>query len=172
MVMWLPRVVLVLAVVACAAKPGVTFHPGDRTFSPKPGAIPAAYTRSNISELPREPMHSVGIIEVRVSRGNNERAIELATEKGRELGCWIVVEHAAFVESGAGRTAAVDLVLVHGAAPHASSVRLPSNVVQFDCVIQGVARTTAQLRERRVRMFGARPRHASAPPSPLEVHLE
>jgi hypothetical protein len=126
---------LLLVVVACAGTPRVVFHPSDHSFVPKPGPAPAVYTRANIAELGDAPMHSVGTIEVTVAPGDVEHAIERAREKGRELGCWIVVEHDAFVERRAARDHGVRFVRVHGGPHHTASVRAPSKVMQFDCVM-------------------------------------
>jgi hypothetical protein len=143
------RLLLVLGLFACSVKPRVVFHPTDRMFSPTPGPTPPAYTRSNIATLPSEPMHSVGTIEVTVTRGNMDRAVELATEKGRELGCWIVVEHEAFAKLGTrASTDEVPIILVHGGPPHTPSVRPPDDAIQFDCVVRGAASRSAGMQLR------------------------
>lgn len=137
---------LVLAVVACSAKGGVVFHATDVTFSPSPGAAPRVFAQANIAEVPNETMHSVGLIEVTFTRRHVHRAYERAREKGRELGCWIVIEHTAFEELGAraSRIDGVAIILVHGGPPHTPNVRVrDGDVMQFDCVVRGAATKSA-----------------------------
>lgn len=84
-------------------------------------------------------MHSVGIIEVADARGS--RASEIAAAKGRELGCWAVVEHDIYI---AAAKAALNefgarIILAHGTAIHVTNARPPGAAARFDCVLRGPA---------------------------------
>ena len=141
---------MIVGVLGCSTKPRVVFHATDPKFSAEPGSVPRGFTEENISEVPKEPMHSVGIIEVTFLQRHLDLAVERAIEKGRELGCWIVVEHGVFLQlrTQASRDGGVTIILVHGGAPHTPSVRPPADVMQFDCVVRGAAAKSASADQR------------------------
>jgi hypothetical protein len=112
----------------------VTFRPTDPSFAARPGDTPRVVV--DREQLPHRPLHSVGIIEV--SAGTAARAGELAAAKGRDLGCWVIVEHSVFVEASSALAFGARTMLAHGSAPHASEARPRRTVVRFDCVLIGV----------------------------------
>lgn len=96
-------------------------------------------------------MRSVGLVEVTVPESSGIKgASDAAVRKGQEVGCQLLIEHAAFEELG-GRTGQVILadhtsvILVHGAAPHVGAAPHPraSLTAQFDCVIELAALRSA-----------------------------
>lgn len=106
-----------------------------------PGPTPRVYVEANLDGVPQSKMRSVGIIEVTVSQTKGlARAIELAAEKGRELGCWVLIEHAIFqkLQSRASLAFGAGVTLAHGPAPTVGHTRAPSTLTaEFDCVVQG-----------------------------------
>ena len=77
-----------------------SFHQTDPSFQPAPvfagGGSPAVYL--NEKEVPRVPIRSVGIITVAAWPGiSAEELRQKAAAKGKELGCWAVIEHSAFL---------------------------------------------------------------------------
>jgi hypothetical protein len=133
--------IVLLVTAACVTSKRVAFHPSDPAFTPAPGPSPAAYTSENIDQVPNVPMRSVGIIEVSVRSDQLERAIELAVAKGRELGCWAVIEHDAFARraSQVWLDSDVAIIRVHGMPPHADHKGPRTRILNFDCVVQGAA---------------------------------
>jgi len=118
--------------------PRAVFHPSDPTFREIPGPPPRAYLDADVDAVPRVKLRSVGIIEVRVSEGRGgKRAAEIAIEKGRQLGCWILVEHSAFpaVQSRASVAFGAEIYLAHGGAPHVAAPN-PPRTFEFDCVVR------------------------------------
>lgn len=115
------------------------FHPTDPAFRGAPAsAPPKAYLERDIAEVPRTRMRSVGLIKVTVPESSGiERAVELAVEKGRELGCWIIVEHAAFVslQSSAALSFGARVYLTHGGGG-GDSRSSDAVTAEFDCVLQ------------------------------------
>ena len=85
-------------------------------------------------------MRSVGLIEVSVRAGDGiEQALSVAAAKGGELGCWIVVEHGAFVVLQARRASDLDgrALLAHGSPSHVPHIDVPApKLVTFDCVVR------------------------------------
>ncbi len=143
--------VTVLAVglsVGCGPSTRAVFHPSDPGFVPKPGANPPVYLERNLAEVPHQPMRSVGLIEVTVPETSGiDRAIEVAAEKGRDLGCWILIEHAAFasVRSRASLEHDASVILAHGGADMHRPVMAPGKLTaKFDCVLPASAARTAR----------------------------
>lgn len=102
------------------------------------------YIEANIGDVPKVPMRSVGLITVTVPESSGiKSAIDVAVAKGRELGCWILIEHSAFeaLQSQAGLIGGAHIFLAHGGGDgggghgqqSASSGTLSA---EFDCVLQ------------------------------------
>lgn len=86
-------------------------------------------------------MRSVGFIQVTVPGDSGiSRAIEVATAKGRDLGCWILIEHGAFatVQSSAPLDHGASIILAHGPGLHIRGPVGPKGklTAKFDCVMQ------------------------------------
>lgn len=137
----LTRSLLFVACLAgCGASTRATFHASDPNFRQRPGPAPRAYLEADVDKIPRVPMRSVGIIEVVVPNSSvTARGVQAAIEKGRDLGCWIVVEHSVFVvaRSRASLDFGARIYLAHGPAPHISGAPRRSAKIEFDCVVQG-----------------------------------
>jgi hypothetical protein len=129
-----------ISFASCGNSASSVFHPSDPSFRPSPGPKPPVYLLRNLAEVPRVQMRSVGLIEVTVAeRRGNTAAAEVAAEQGRELGCWIVVEHGAFtsLQTRASRDHDARVLLVHSGASHISHASPRArHTVQFDCVLQ------------------------------------
>lgn len=130
--------------MGCSSSLRVSFHPSDSTFTPTPGPLPRIYMESNLHEVPTSGIRSVGIIEVTVpASSGTQRTFDVAAKKGQELGCWILVEHSAFMNlasKASSRFGAV-VVLVHGDG-HAAGGSTGGNAssggtltAEFDCVV-------------------------------------
>ncbi len=137
----------------CAGSVRATFHPIDETFRPSPGPAPRVYVEGNIADVPKVGLRSVGLIEVTVPQSSGiDRAIAVAIDKGRELGCWILIEHSAFatVSSSAELDHGARMILAHGAGPTPQGGGPKRKLVtEFDCVIQtAVAPIIAEAPER------------------------
>lgn len=106
--------VLIAAAVGFACGPGVetAFRRTDASFTPRMGRTPEVYLYS--IEMPAARMRSVGVVAVSVpARSGIEGVVRAAAAKGREIGCWALVEQALFARMSA-RAGAGGL---HGAAP-------------------------------------------------------
>ena len=128
--------------LACASASRVAFDVTDSAFRATPGPEPRVYFTA--AQLPAGRLRSVGVISV-VSRGDAAHAGRLAAKKGSELGCWILIEHAAYERLGHGVRVhdGFVVVLAHGAphiVPHAGPEQ---RRVQFDCVVRDDASTRA-----------------------------
>lgn len=133
-----------LALVACTPGARVAFEATDPQFRAMPGPEPRVYFESELDHLPRGELRSVGVISV-VSNGNLEHAGRLAAAKGRELGCAMVIEYAAFARMGTRAVIGDGFVvtLAHG-PPHAPAHRTPANRrVRFHCVVRDDPRSDA-----------------------------
>lgn len=120
--------------VGCSSSPQTVFHPTDSSFRPSPGPSPKLYDRSNVAELRLVGMRSVGRIEVNVPESSGKkRVIELAVEKGRELGCWALVEHSAFATLKTALENGARIWLAHGGGHDASPGALHA---EFHCVMK------------------------------------
>ena len=127
-----------------------SFHQTDPSFQPTPvsagGDSPAVYL--NEKEVPRVAIRSVGIITVVAWPGiSNEELRQKAAAKGKELGCWAVVEHSAFLmlrldtSAWMGESEAT-VILVHeggggggGGGGHGGGSGSRSDR-RFDCVVR------------------------------------
>lgn len=127
---------LFMSLVGCAARAQTTFHPTDASFTARSrSSDPKVYLHAE--DVPSGALRSVGIIEVR-----GIDAEVKAAAKGRELGCWAVIDHAVFVKMQRVRTENAPLgnasdtnaLLAHGGAPHVETTRIPQNT-KFDCVM-------------------------------------
>lgn len=128
-----------VASLGCSRSTRSVFRPSDPAFTPRAGAIPTVYLRRNIEDVPKQGMRSVGLIEVTVPTGSGiDGAMEAAAKKGSELGCWILIEHAAFAEmqSRASLDHGATVILAHGAGPHIGRPPSPGQRMEFDCVVQ------------------------------------
>lgn len=102
-----------------------SFHQTDPSFQPTPvsagGDSPAVYL--NEKDVPKVAIRSVGIITIVAWPGiSTEELRQKAAAKGKELGCWAVVEHSAFVMLHL-HTSALDkpgatVILVHDGGGH------------------------------------------------------
>ena len=146
---FLPTIIVALcaSLIGCAGGARASFHPRDPTFHPGPGPAPRVYLHGDVAGVPKVGLRSVGIIEVTVLESKDiQRAINAAVDKGRELGCWILIEHSAFAEtqSNAMNDRNTRFLLAHGPGLSVHT-RSPSRsrTVSFDCVI-ATARSTAR----------------------------
>lgn len=75
------------------------------------------------------------MIEVKAPVG--DRAVEAATAKGRELGCWALIEQTVFVQlqQASWNAFGARAILVHGPGPHVTHVTPPSSITEFHCVV-------------------------------------
>ncbi len=132
------RIILLLsAVAACSRSQRAVFRPSDPTFVPAAGDTPRAYTNSNIAELPSVSVRSVGIIEVVVRTESEQRAAAIAVDKGQQLGCWAVIEHAAFMRLQSRLVDGATIYLAHGAPPPTGNAGPRERIVKFHCVVRG-----------------------------------
>jgi hypothetical protein len=140
-------VISLASLASCGSSARPVFHASDPSFRPAPGARPPVYLPLDLADVPRVQMRSVGIIEVTVpARGGLEAAAELAAAKGRELGCWIVVEHGAFarLQARASLAFGARVLLAHGGGSHLPHAAPPARqTAQFDCVLQAAHRALA-----------------------------
>lgn len=98
---------------------------------------------SNVDEVPTSGIRSVGLIEVTVPESSGiQRTLDVAAKKGQELGCWILVEHSAFMnlESKASSRFGAVVILAHGGhdAGGSSGGNESSGgtlTAEFDCVL-------------------------------------
>lgn len=117
---------------------GAVFHRTDPHFRASAGAAPRVYFERDLDAVPSVGLHSVGLIVVRVpSKRGPARAAALAVEKGRELGCWLLIEHSAFatLQTSTSLTSGARIFLAHGSAEHAAPVTAALKI-EFDCVVQ------------------------------------
>jgi len=123
-----------LSTIGCSSSAQAIFHATDSGFRPSPGSVPKLYDRSNVAELRMMSVRSVGRIEVNVPESSGKRrVIELAVEKGRELGCWVLVEHSAFLTLKMALEDGARIFLAHGGGHDASPGALRA---EFDCVLR------------------------------------
>jgi hypothetical protein len=80
---------------ACSSGPRASFSP-TVAYTAKSGPPPPVVLQAN--QLPRTRLRSVGVIAVKAE--SQQRAIPVARDKGAELGCQYLIEHALFVREG------------------------------------------------------------------------
>lgn len=147
------------SVVASGCKPHVesAFRPTDLTFTPRRGHTPRVYLYS--AEVPTVRMRTVGIVAVSVpARHGVEGVIHAAATKGREIGCWALVEESLFAQL-ASRAAAGDQtgaapILVHNTTllrrRRRTNAPIPPDrsvvAAEFECVFRHDGPTQVQLR--------------------------
>lgn len=148
-VVFLSTIVVVAstATTGCSAGGRATFRSSDPTFRPTRGPAPRVYLENDINDVDHGEMRSVGLIEVSFLHSTGvERAINAAIDKGRELGCWILIEHSAFEkrQSRAALDHGAHVILAHGPG-HDVPTRSParSRTMTFDCVIVTAAAPVA-----------------------------
>jgi hypothetical protein len=132
----------VVALIGCAGTShSVVFQSTDQTFVAQAGQTPAVYVEADDVKGPKSTLRSVGLIKVTARESSGlEHVIELAAEKGRELGCWMVIEHKAFesMQAQVELEGGGSIILAHGAAPHAGPAPRPNNrTTVFDCIVRG-----------------------------------
>jgi hypothetical protein len=130
--------VVFVTVLGCGQTIRSTFQATDPTFTPSPGPTPRVYVESNRADIPRVKLRSVGVLAITVAKKYGlSRAVELAADKGRELGCWAVIEHSTF-ETLQSHALSFDarVILAHG-PPHTPKHAGPPTTltVEFDCVL-------------------------------------
>lgn len=139
----LPAIAIASVAIGCGSTTRSVFHLTDQTFRPAPGSAPAVYLV--VDDVPRSRMRSVGTIVVTVAQSSGiQRAIEVAKEKGRQLGCWILIEESIFAT--ARTRASLDhgaaVQLAHGGGDHGGQDRGGSEssdgklTAEFHCVLQ------------------------------------
>lgn len=131
-----------------------SFQPTDPSFvaRPRQDASPRVYFFAE--DVPKVPVHSVGIVEVSIPGGHRDETRALmdgAAAQGKELGCWALIRHSVYLQmqkhssAWSGRRSGV--MLVHGsrggggggsgsygyAEPQAER---PRRIESFDCVIR------------------------------------
>lgn len=123
-----------LVFVGCSSSTHAVFRPTDPSFQPNPGAAPKVYDQSNVMELEHLSLRSVGQIEISVPESSGKgRVLELAVEKGRTLGCWVLVEHSAFNNLKASLDDGARVMLAHNGGHEAAPSALKA---AFDCVLK------------------------------------
>jgi hypothetical protein len=142
-----------LALAGCSASVRVAFHPTDISFTPTPrDSEPNVYLARN--EVPQVTLRSVGIIEITAPLSEASKA---AAAKGKELGCWALIEHSVFdrMQSGSqmpretrsSRPAEANVLVAHGGIDHVrgdpTRRAKHSLVTQFDCVMNEDKQTPA-----------------------------
>ena len=98
-------------------------------------------------------MHSVGLVEVKVPASSGlKRAVVVAATKGRELGCWVMIEHSVFAElnQASWNVFGARALLAHSPAPQIARVAPPTEVLttEFDCVLQGQSSSRSAMLDR------------------------
>jgi hypothetical protein len=155
------------ASMGCSSSIRATFQPTDPMFKPSPGPPPRIYMESNLAEVPKSGIRSVGLIEVSAPESSGiQRVLDVATRKGQELGCWILVEHSAFeeIESQASVRFGASVFLAHGgghSAGETSGHGASSGgtlTAAFDCVVPEAADSTAATTTRSMRAHRQPPR--------------
>jgi len=68
-----------------------------------------------------------------------QRAATIAVERGQQLGCWAVIEHAAFTGLQSQLLDGATIYLAHGGASHAGHTAPREQIVKFDCVVRGAS---------------------------------
>jgi len=134
--------------MGCSGSVRSVFHPSDPAFRPTPGPIPRVYLEIDLADVPKMGMRSVGLLEVTVPKSSGiKRAIDVAAEKARDLGCWILIEHSAFqsVEPRASLDHGAIVALAHGGVGHIGRGPSPkgSLTAEFDCIVRADAGDTA-----------------------------
>ena len=129
---------VVALVLGCAPAVHSVFHATDASYVPKPGPTPRVYLEAKHVDFPRSQLRSVGIIEVTVPKKHGmERAIELAAAKGRELGCWLVIEHSTFEKLAVSLAFDARVSLAHGPPSAAPAARVPAKLTaEFYCIVK------------------------------------
>lgn len=127
-----------------------SFHQTDPSFRPAPvsagGDSPVVYL--NEKDVPKIAIRSVGVVTVAAWPGiSTEELRQKAAAKGRELGCWAVIEHSAFLmlrlhPSAWTSESEATLILVHdghdgggGGGGDGGRSGSPSDW-RFDCVVR------------------------------------
>jgi len=136
------------SVVALGCGPYVesAFRPSDRTFTPRRGRTPPVYLYYS-SEVPTVRMRSVGIVAVSVpARSGLDGVIHAAAAKGRDVGCWALVEESLFAQlASRALTSQVGAlpILVHGGGfngPRRVSIPPPRDrsvvAAEFECAFR------------------------------------
>lgn len=124
-----------LLLCSCGGVARVAFAQTDATYTPKPGPVPRIYLAGE--PVPAVAMKSVGVITVKHESSDNARAA--AAEKGRQLGCFILVERTGRPLADLDRSPGDGVVIhhAHGAAPSTHGVPHPNtHSMSFDCVIR------------------------------------
>lgn len=136
-----------LVLAGCSASVRVAFRATDASFRPSARASkPNVYLQRD--EVPQVALRSVGIIEVTAAASEGAEVTIKAAAKGKELGCWALVDHSVFEgmrgspmqrgrqSSGFDGTNALlaHAGLAHGGAKMSKPVR--PLVTQFDCVLK------------------------------------
>lgn len=138
---------LLVGLLGCSGM-SASFHQTDDTFLPVPIAIgsPAVYFFPK--EVPAAPMRSVGIITVVAPAATGSRELaRLVAAKGKEVGCWALVEHSVFLLMQSRSTLwdvgpTAKIVLVHGGGGGAGgghpyeSAGESEKKSTFDCLIK------------------------------------
>jgi len=124
----------------------IAFQQSDPAFRPAPGAKPRVYLEGDEAEIPKVPMRSVGLVVLSVPEGSGiAGGLELARQKGQQLGCWILVEHSVFVSLHSAQSRVelaygATIVLVHatgGGVGHAKEPKTEGQIsAELDCVLQ------------------------------------
>jgi len=137
-----------LVLAGCSASVRVAFRTTDASFRPSPRASePKVYLQRD--EVPQVALRSVGIIEVTAAASESAEVTIKASAKGKELGCWALVDHSLFDEMQRGSQtrggtqssgfSGTNALLAHGGMDHGRvQVSKPANplVTLFDCVMK------------------------------------
>jgi len=135
-----------LLLCSCGGAARIAFEQTDATFTPRPGPVPRIYLAGE--PVPAFAMKSVGVITVRHENIDNVRAA--TAEKGRQLGCFILVERTGrpLADLDRSRGHGVTIYRAHGGGSSIHAGRHPKmHSMSFDCVIR--APMTAELSLRR-----------------------
>jgi hypothetical protein len=147
---------LILSAALLSACSGITvsFTQTDATFRAAPTAKTPPRVLLDVAEVPSVPMRSVGLIRVAApAEATKSEIARVAADKGRELGCAMLIEHSAFIVSQrqahrqfGPHAAPARVLLVHGSgggggvvitAPSTKGYDARLRNTYFDCVVIG-----------------------------------
>lgn len=142
---------VIMTTSSCGASTRAVFHPTDESFRPTRGSKPSVCLA--VEDVPKLGMRSVGFIEVTVPENSGIKgAIDVATEKGIEVGCWILIEESIFaaLKTRASLDHGATIQLAHGGGggDHGGQEQGASGsngklTVRFHCVVHAADGSTS-----------------------------
>lgn len=141
-------VLLVMGLLGCS-RITISFHPTDHSFQALPASEHSPVVYLDPGNVPSVPMRSVGLITIVGPWDFSDRElVQAAAAKGKELGCWAVIEHTVYLRllhkhsfwDGEGTTLVIP---VHGGGgggggqgSYGSVGGPPRRKTSFDCVVK------------------------------------